>query len=66
MTAPTKKTDLFDDYGRTPLVNDELELSIRRGVRSVLRHHNIVDGVVEADLTALIKTGIQRAVAQKG
>jgi hypothetical protein len=51
---------LFERYGATPLVDDDLEQAIRAALRPVLKHHGIVDNVIEADLTALVKTGISR------
>jgi hypothetical protein len=37
------------------LVNDELELELRRRIRKTMKGHNIVDGVFEADLVAAVK-----------
>ena len=37
------------------LVDDELEQEMRRRVRGTLRHHEVVNGVCEADLVARLK-----------
>jgi hypothetical protein len=50
--------DLFKDYGRTRLVDDKLEMVTRIALRRVLKHHGILDNVIEGDLLALVKTGI--------
>jgi hypothetical protein len=36
------------------LVSDPLEMELRKRVRRVLKHHQIIDGVVEADLVAIM------------
>lgn len=48
----------LEAYGKTPLVNDNTEQIIRGRLRSILKHHNVSDGVLEGDLTALVKTAL--------
>ena len=37
------------------LVNDQMEAKLRKIIRPILKHHGIVNGVLEADLTSAIK-----------
>ena len=37
------------------LINDETELQLRKAIRMVMKSHDMVDGVIEADLTSALK-----------
>lgn len=37
------------------LINDDLELTLRRAVSQVLKAHKLQDNVVEADLVSVVK-----------
>jgi hypothetical protein len=53
--TPTPAATTDAEVAYADLVNDKWEQAARRAFRHILKHHGIVDGVIEADLVASAK-----------
>ena len=54
---------ILHGWGATDI--DDSDQPIRSEVRKLLKHHGIVDGVLEADLTAMIKFALDQSPYHK-